>query len=78
MLQFEKKLTITGAEQKVKKDNTTFTLVHVLGENGATFACIYKGDINKVMSVKKMEAYNLSFELFVGRYTTLSITDINA
>ena len=57
MLQFEKQLIITGAEQKVRKDNTAYTLVHVLGENGATFACVYKGDINKVMSVKKMEKY---------------------
>lgn len=78
MLQFEKQLIITGAEQKVRKDNTAYTLVHVLGENGATFACIYKGDINKVMSVKKMEKYNLCFELVVGRYTILSITDIKA
>ena len=78
MLQFEKQLIITGAEQKVRKDNTTYTLVHVLGENGATFACIYKGDINKVMSVKKMEKYNLCFVLVVGRYTILSITGVLA
>ena len=44
MLQFEKQFIITGAEQKVRKDNTAYTLVHVLGENGATFACIYKGE----------------------------------
>ena len=58
MIQFNKKMVITGAEQKVRKDNTTYTLVHILGENGATFACVYKGDINKVMSVKKMDEYD--------------------
>lgn len=76
MLQFEKKLIITGAEQKVRKDGTLYTLIHVLGENGATFACVYKGDVNKVMSVKKMEQHNLKFELSVGQYTRVSIIDI--
>ena len=76
MLQFEKQLIITGAEQRVRKDSTVYTLVHVLGENGATFACVYKGDINKVMSIKKMEQYKVKFELVTGQYTRLSITDI--
>ena len=76
MLQFEKELIITGAEQRVRKDSTVYTLVHVLGENGATFACVYKGDINKVMSIKKMEQYKVKFELVTGQYTRLSITDI--
>ena len=76
MLQFEKQLIITGAEQRVRKDGTVYTLVHVLGENGATFACVYKGDINKVMSIKKMEQYKVRFELVTGQYTKLSITDI--
>ena len=76
MLQFEKKLIITGAEQKVRKDGTLYTLIHVLGENGSTFACVYKGDVNKVMSVKKMEQHNLKFELSVGQYTRVSIIDI--
>ena len=76
MIQFNKKMVITGAEQKVRKDNTTYTLVHILGENGATFACVYKGDINKVMSVKKMDEYDLEFELSLGQYTRLSLVDI--
>ena len=76
MLQFEKELIITGAEQRVRKDSTVYTLVHVLGENGATFSCVYKGDINKVMSIKKMQTYKLNFELVMGQYTRLSITDI--
>ena len=76
MLQFEKKLIITGAEQKVRKDGTLYTLIHVLGENGATFACVFKGDVNKVMSLKKMEQHNLKFELSVGQYTRVSIIDI--
>ena len=76
MLQFEKELIITGAEQKIRKDNTAYTLVHILGENGATFACVYKGDINKIMSVKKMDKYNLKFELIMGQYTRLSVVDI--
>ena len=76
MLQFEKELIITGAEQRVRKDGTVYTLVHVLGENGATFACVYKGDINKIMSIKKMQTYKLNFELVMGQYTRLSITDI--
>ena len=76
MLQFEKELIITGAEQRVRKDSTVYTLVHVLGENGATFACVYKGDINKIMSIKKMQTYKLNFELVMGQYTRLSITDI--
>ena len=78
MLQFEKKLIITGAEQKVRKDGTLYTLIHVLGENGATFACVYKGDVNKVMSVKKMEQHNLKFELSVGCVTiTLEVIGIS-
>ena len=66
MLQFEKQLIITGAEQRVRKDNTVYTLVHVLGENGATFACVYKGDINKVMSIKKMQTYFVLHPLYAN------------
>ena len=57
MLNFNKKLIITGAEQKVRKDGTVYTLIHVMGENGATFASVFKGDVNKVMSLNKMKEY---------------------
>ena len=76
MLDFEKALIITGAEQKVRKDGTTYTLVHVMGENGQTFSSVFKGDINKIMSLKKMEKYKIKFELSLGQYTRLSILDI--
>lgn len=76
MLDFEKQLIITGAEQRVRKDGTSYTLIHVMGENGQTFSSVYKGDINKVMSLKKMEKYTIRFELYLGQYTRLSVTDI--
>ena len=76
MLQFEKKLVITGAEQRVRKDNTAYTLVHILLDNGTTCSCVYKGDINKIMSLKPLEKYPIQFELSVGQYTRLSVTDI--
>lgn len=76
MIKFEKQAVITGAEQRIRKDNTAYTLVHVLGENGATFACVYKGDINKIMSIKSMGKYKVKFELTVGQYTKLSVIDI--
>ena len=76
MLEFNKKLVVTGAEQKIRKDGTAYTLVHVMGENGATFACVYKGDINKIMSLTKMEQYDITFELALGQYTRLSIKNI--
>ena len=40
MLQFEKEMVITGAEQRVKKDNTSYTLVHVLLGNATTCSCV--------------------------------------
>lgn len=76
MIQFTKKLMITGAEQKIRKDGTPYTLVHIMGENGATFACMSKCDINKIMSLKKMEKYDLDFELTLGQYTRLTLNDI--
>ena len=76
MLNFNKKLIITGAEQKVRKDGTVYTLIHVMGENVATFASVFKGDVNKVMSLTKMKEYTITFELVLGQYTRLSITDI--
>lgn len=76
MLDFEKQLIITGAEQRVRKDGTSYTLIHIMGENGQTFSSVYKGDINKVMSLKKMEKYTIRFELYLGQYTRLSVTDI--
>ena len=76
MLQFEKEMIITGAEQRVKKDNTSYTLIHVLLGNATTCSCVYKGDINKIMSLKPLEKYPIQFELSVGRYTSLSVVDI--
>lgn len=76
MLEFNKKLIITGAEQKIRKDGTAYTLVHVMGESGATFSCVYKGDINKIMSLTKMKDYDITFELSLGQYTRLSIKNI--
>ena len=45
MLNFTKKMIVTGAEQRIKKDGNSYVLVHVLGNNGQTFSCIYKGDV---------------------------------
>lgn len=76
MLEFEKNLMVTGAEQRIKKDGTAYTLLHIMGESGATFSAVFKGDINKVMSLKKMEKYKIKFELFLGQYVRLSVLDI--
>lgn len=77
MLEFNKKMIITGAEQRTKKDNSTYVLVHVLGTNGQTFACMYRGDVNKIMTLEKMKEYNIAFSVSVGQYTHISINDIN-
>ena len=77
MLQFTQKMTITGAEQRTRKDGTTYILVHVLGTNGQTFACMYKGEPNKIMQLEKMKEYNIHFNVNVGQYTQISINDIN-
>lgn len=77
MLEFNKKMIVTGAEQRTKKDGSTYVLVHVLGSNGQTFASIYKGDVNKIMTLEKMKEYNISFVANVGQYTHININDIN-
>lgn len=77
MLNFTKKMIVTGAEQRVKKDGNSYVLVHVLGNNGQTFSCIYKGDVNKVMTLEKMQQYNIDFSVSIGQYTHISIVDIN-
>ena len=77
MLKFNKKMIVTGAEQRTKKDGSNYVLVHVLGGNGQTFACMYKGDVNKIMTLEKMKEYNISFNVNVGQYTHISIDDIN-
>lgn len=77
MLEFNKKMMITGAEQRNKKDGSTYILVHVLGGNGQTFACMYKGDANKIMQLEKMKEYDLSFVINIGQYTHVNIADIN-
>lgn len=77
MLEFEKELIITGAEQRLRKDGTSYTLLHIMGENGVTFSSVFKGDVNKVMSLQKMEKYNIKFELVLGQYTRLSVLEIH-
>lgn len=77
MLEFNNKMIITGAEQRTRKDGTTYVLVHVLGSNGQTFACMYKGDVNKIMTLEKMKEYNIAFVVNVGQYTQININDIN-
>ena len=77
MLEFTKKMIVTGAEQRMRKDGTPYVLVHVLGSNGQTFASIYKGDVNKIMTLEKMKEYNISFVVNVGQYTHININDIN-
>lgn len=77
MLEFNKECIVTGAEQRTKKDNTQYTLIHILGDNGQTLSCIYKGDVNKVFTLKKMNTYNVLFNLNVGQYTSCVIADIN-
>ena len=37
----------------------------------------FKGDVNKVMSLQKMEKYNIKFELILGQYTRLSVLEIH-
>lgn len=77
MLEFCNKMMITGAEQRVKKDGTTYIIVHVMGTNGQTFACMYKGDVNKVMQLEKMKEYDIDFVVTIGQYTHVNIKDIN-
>lgn len=77
MIEFTKKMLITGAEQRTKKDGNTYILVHVLTDSGVTCSCMYKGDPNKVMGIEKMSQYNVTFTVSVGQYTQLNILDIN-
>lgn len=77
MLEFNKKLMITGAEQRVKKsDGSTYIIVHCMGDNGQTFGSMYRGDANKIMQLEKMKEYNVKFLISVGQYTHISILDI--
>ena len=64
MLQFEKKLIITGAEQKVRKDGTLYTLIHVLGENGATFACVNYNLFRYIFLIIHILFYSFYFLIF--------------
>ena len=78
MLEFSKKIMITGAEQRVKKsDGSTYIIVHCMGDNGQTFGSMFKGDTNKIMQIEKMKEYDVKFAINVGQYTHLSILDIN-
>lgn len=77
MIEFRKKVMITGAEQRTKKDGSTYILVHVLTDSGVTCSCMFKGDANKVMGIEKMTEYNVDFVVSVGQYTHLTIKDIN-
>lgn len=77
MLNFSKKCVITGAEQRTKKDGNTYTIVHVLGDNGQTMGCMYKGNIDKIFSLVKMKEYKVTFTLNVGQYTSCVIDDIH-
>lgn len=77
MLEFTKQLIVTGAEQRTKKDGSTYILIHVLGDSGVTVSCLYKGDSNKVLNLEKMKVHNISFSLNVGKYTQLTIADID-
>lgn len=76
MLEFVKNCIVTGAEQRQRKDQSTYMLVHVLGDNGQTVSCMYKGDSNKIFSIDKMKNYDVKFSLTVGQYTHVQILDI--
>lgn len=78
MLEFEKICLVTGAEQRTKKDGNTYTIIHILGDNGQTLSCMYKGDMNKVFSLQKMNEYNVKFNLNVGQYTSCTISDVDS
>jgi len=77
MIEFVKSCIVTGAEQRTKKDNSTYILIHVLGDNGQTVSCMFKGDNNKIFDLKKMNTYDVTFAIHVGQYTALSVLDIN-
>ena len=77
MIEFNKIMMITGAEQRTKKDGSTYILVHVLSDSGVTVSCMYKGDPNKIMGLEKMTRYDVSFTVNCGQYTHLMVSDIN-
>lgn len=76
MLNFDKQVIITGIEKKVKQDQTSYVLIHVLGDEGVTESCKYCGDENKIFDVKKMQPYNCSFSFVGGKYPKVEILDI--
>ena len=70
MLEFSKKIMITGAEQRVKKsDGSTYIIVHCMGDSGQTFGSMFRGDTNKIMQIEKMKEYEVKFSISVGQYT---------
>lgn len=77
MIEFNKSMIVTGAEQRVKKDGNTYILVHVLSDTGVTISCMYKGDPNKIMGLEKMVKYDIKFNVSCGQYTHLTVLDIN-
>lgn len=76
MLNFKRSVLITGVEERQKADKSTYVLIHVLGDEGVTVSCQYKGDKNKVFGLKKMSSYECDFVFVGGKFPTLQILDI--
>jgi hypothetical protein len=76
MLNFKRSVLITGVEERQKTDGSTYVLIHVLGDEGVTVSCQYKGDKNKIFGLKKMSSYECDFSFVGGKYPTLHILDI--
>lgn len=79
MLDFNKKVLLTGVEkrQSKKEGSLPYILMHLLGANGQTMSFIFKGDENKIFSLEKMKEYDFQFSYQEnGQYKNIFITDI--
>lgn len=76
MLNFRKKVIITGIEKKTKQDGSGYILIHVLGDEGVTVSCKYNGEENKIFDIQKMNEYMCDFSFVGGKYPKVEILDI--
>lgn len=73
MLIFNQEVIYTGQEDKISKKGNRYKLVNLLDENGRQFSCMAEPDAYIPDTLNLLDKVNVTFQLKVGRYLSLSI-----
>lgn len=78
MFKFNAVCELFAIETRVsKKNNNTYTVFTLLAENGKTVDIMYNGEALNFAGLNLRECYDFTFQIEVGRYNKIVITNIS-